>query len=172
MNGDIVKRVKEIQASMVGSAKSCFEDLELNHLRALIRLTVEFYDWLESGSVDIAAAIQQGPFFSKLSAEFREDVRNASADPFNKYDVAYACASILSGIDSFVRISQTYKILEGATASKVKWDMISSRESFKTQYVSMFNEFTEEANFENKCRLLLDLFKLQIIFVGISYDWS
>jgi hypothetical protein len=47
--------------------------------------------------------------------------------------------------------------------------MISSRESFKTQFVSMFKEFTEEVNFENKCRLLLDLFKLQIIFVGISY---
>jgi hypothetical protein len=48
--------------------------------------------------------------------------------------------------------------------------MISSRESFKTQFISMFNEFTKEANFENKCRLLLDLFKLQMVFASISYD--
>jgi hypothetical protein len=48
--------------------------------------------------------------------------------------------------------------------------MISSRESFKTQFVSVFNKFTEEVNFESKCRLLLDLFKLQMVFVGISYN--
>jgi hypothetical protein len=34
----------------------------------------------------------------------------------------------------------------------------------------MFNSFTKEVNFESKCRLLLDLFKLQIVFAGISYD--
>ena len=47
--------------------------------------------------------------------------------------------------------------------------MISSMESFKSQFVSMFNQFTNETNFENKCRLLLDLFKLQIVFAGVSY---
>jgi hypothetical protein len=34
----------------------------------------------------------------------------------------------------------------------------------------MYNQFTQEANFENKCRLLLDLYKLQILFAGIYYD--
>ena len=48
--------------------------------------------------------------------------------------------------------------------------MISSRESFRAQFVSMFTKFTEELNFESKCRLLLDLFKLQMVFVGISYN--
>jgi hypothetical protein len=48
--------------------------------------------------------------------------------------------------------------------------MISSRDSFKTQFVSMFNKFTKEVNFEKKCRLLLDLFKLEIVFAGISYN--
>jgi hypothetical protein len=48
--------------------------------------------------------------------------------------------------------------------------MISSKQTFKTQFFSTFNEFVEEANFERKCRLLLDLFKLQIVFAGMSYS--
>lgn len=51
---------------MVESAKSCFEDVELDHLRALIRGTVEFHDWLERGSVDIAVAIQQGALLFEI----------------------------------------------------------------------------------------------------------
>ena len=31
-------------------------------------------------------------------------------------------------------------------------------------FISTFNNFVEETNFENKCRLLLDLFKLQTVF--------
>jgi len=34
----------------------------------------------------------------------------------------------------------------------------------------MFNNIAAEGNFEIKCRLLLDLFKLQIVFAGVSYD--
>ena len=48
--------------------------------------------------------------------------------------------------------------------------MIPSRESFQMQFISMFGKFREEVNFENKYRLLLDLFKLQIVFAGISYS--
>jgi hypothetical protein len=36
--------------------------------------------------------------------------------------------------------------------------------------VGSFNKFTLEKNFEKKCRLLLDLFKLQIVFAGVFYD--
>jgi hypothetical protein len=167
---DVLKHVKEIQASMVESAKSSFDESELGHLRCLIRLAVEFQDYLEHGSVKIACGIKQQPYLGLTPAEFRKDVRSASADPFNNYDLAYACESILSGVDSFWDLSTTYRRLVGPTDSKVEWGMISSRESFKTQFVSVFNKFTEEVNFESKCRLLLDLFKLQMVFVGISYN--
>jgi hypothetical protein len=60
--------------------------------------------------------------------------------------------------------------LVGATGSNVKWGMITSWESFKARFISMFDEFTAEVNFENKRRLLLDLFKLQIVFAGVSYE--
>ena len=37
-------------------------------------------------------------------------------------------------------------------------------------FIQMFNEFLVQENFEKRCRLLLDLFKLQIVFAAISYD--
>jgi hypothetical protein len=162
---DIVKRVKELQAPMVESAKPHFDESDLGHLRCVIRLAVEFHDYLEHGSVEIATSILNGPH-----AKYVRDVQSASTDPFNKYDLDYVCGSIRSGVDSFCRLNQIYRLLDSATGSRVEWGMISSEESFKANFVSMFNQFTEEVNFENKCRLLLDLFKLQIVFAGISYD--
>jgi hypothetical protein len=164
-SSDLFKRVQELQAPMVESAKSCLDDPELGALRCVIRLTVEFRHYLEHGSTEMARSLQQGPM-----AHLFKDLQDTGADPFNKYDLEYACDSIRSGVDSFCSLNQSYGILAGATDSKVEWGMISSRESFKTQFISMFNEFTKEANFENKCRLLLDLFKLQMVFASISYD--
>jgi len=169
-DSEVFKRVKETQASMVGAAQSCFDEAELGHLRAVIRITVEFLDYLEHGRVDVARGIQRQPYLKLTPAEFRKDLEKASADPFNKYDLGYTCESILSGVDSFWTLNTAYTKLDGATDSRIEWSMISSRESFKMQFVSMFNEFAEEPNFEKKCRLLLDLFKLQIIFAGVSYN--
>lgn len=165
MNNDVVNRVREIQTSMVESAQSRLDELELGHLRAVIRLTVEFHDYLENGSVDIATTVLHGPL-----AKYVTNAQSASTDPFNKYDLQFACRSIRSGVDSFCNLSASYRVLVGAVDSRVDWGMISSRESFKTKFVAMFNNFAEEVNFESKCRLLLDLFKLQIVFAGISYD--
>jgi hypothetical protein len=161
---DVFMRVKEIQAPMVESAKSRFDESELGHLRCLIRLAVELRDYLERGSVEIATSIQRGPL-----AKYVSDVQSASTDPLNKYDLEFVCGSIRSGVDSFCTLSKSYKLLDDATDSKVEWSMISSKESFKANYVSMFNRFTEEARFETRCRFLLDMFKLQIAFAGISY---
>jgi hypothetical protein len=167
---DVFKRVKEIQSSMVESAKSSFDASELGHLRAVIRLTVEFHEYLESGSVEMAQGIRQLPYVGLTSEEFQKDLQNASTDTCNKYDLGYTCQSILPGVDSFCSLNAAYSKRDGATSSRIEWDMISSRESFKATFVSMFNKFIEEVNFESKCRFLLDLFKLQIVFAGISYN--
>jgi hypothetical protein len=165
MADDVITRVKEIQTSMVEAAKSCFDESELGGLRCVIRLTLEFHDYLEHGSVEMAARLQHGP-----SPYLLKDLHSAIADPFNKYDLEYACDSIRSGVDSFCILNASYRVLVGATSSKVEWGMISSRESFKEKFIAMFDEFTQEVNFENKCRLLLDLFKLQMAFAAVSYE--
>jgi len=107
---------------------------------------------------------------SGLHAKYVTDVQSASTNPFNKYDLRFVCDSIRSGVNSFCTLNASYKMLDGSTDSKVEWSMISSKESFRANFASMFNQFTEEGNFGNKCRLLLDLFKLQIVFAGISYN--
>ena len=165
MEDDVIRRVKEIQSSMVESAESRLNESELSHLRCLIRLAVEFHDYLEHGSVEIATRLLDGPL-----ARYVEDAQSASADPFNKYDLDYTCRSIRSGVPSFCLLSDRYRLMDSAAGSRVEWGMIPSRESFQMQFISMFGKFTEEVNFENKYRLLLDLFKLQIVFAGISYS--
>jgi hypothetical protein len=169
-SSEVFKRVKEIQASMVEPAKLSFDDSELGPLRAVIRLTVEFNDYLEHGSVNIARGIGQLPYVGLTSEEFQKDLQGASTDPFNKYDLGYTCQSILPAVDSFCTLNSAYSKLDDAVSSKIEWHMISSRELFKATFVSMFKKFTEEGNFESKCRLLLDLFKLQIVFAGISCE--
>ena len=103
-------------------------------------------------------------------AKYVPDAQIASVDPFNKYDLAFICESIRSGVDSFCTLSTSCRLLYGTTESKVEWTMISSKELFKATVFSMYRKFIEETNFETKCRLLLDLFKLQIVFAGISYS--
>lgn len=150
---------------MAESAQSRLEGSELADLRVVIRLTVEFHDYLENGSIDIATSVLHGPL-----ARYVPNAQRASVDPFNKYDLQFACESIRSGVDSFCNLSANYGMFVGAVDSRVEWGMISSKESFKAHFVSMFTKFVEEVHFETKCRLLLDLFKLQIIFAGVSYD--
>jgi hypothetical protein len=162
---DVVKRVKEIQASMAESAKPHVDESELSHLRCLIRLAVEFDDYLEHGSVEIATGILNGPL-----AKYVPDARSASADPSNKYDQRFVCESVRSGVDSFCSLNASYRVLEGASDSVVEWGMTSSKESLNANFTAMFKEFVEEVNFGKKCRLVLDLFKLQIVFAGISYE--
>jgi len=37
--------------------------------------------------------------------------------------------------------------------------------------MSLYEKFLSEPDFSNKCRFLLDLFKLQLIFISITYAW-
>ena len=81
----------------------------------------------------------------------------------------YACDSIFSALDSYQSVTHAYKVLVNAKESKIEWGRLSIP-LLEEQFAPMFAEFEQEANFENRCRLLLDLFKLQIVFAGMSYD--
>lgn len=167
MESSVFKRVKEMQAPLIDSAKPHFDESELSHLRCLVRLAVEFHHYLEHGSVAIATALLDAPL-----GQYVTDAQAARADPFNKYDLEFVCGSVRSGVDSFCIINGSFRLLDTATGSTIEWGMTSSKESFKTRFVSMFEEFVEEVDFAKKVRLLLDLFKLQIVFTGISMPLS
>ncbi len=78
------------------------------------------------------------------------------------------CDSVFSGVDSFGLVSAAYRVLPGAGQTTITWDG-KSVDSLKEEFVSKYSEFSDETNFEKRCRLLLDLFKLQIVFAGLSY---
>ena len=143
--GDLSKdypraEVDAIQASMQQEA-SHFLDSELDALRCVIRLTVEFFQTLQR--VDI--------------------------DSVNDHSLQYWGDSVFSGMDSFTGLCSAYRTTAGQTRSKLP-QRVTSRAALKEEFTAMYREFAGENNFEKRCRLLLDLFKLQIIFVGMTYD--
>jgi hypothetical protein len=134
----VVRHVRAIQGSMKKSAEGCFSESELEHLRAVIRLTVELHEYFQLPCT-------------------------------HPFCLTYVSESVFSGIDSYTSVTQAYKVLVGAAESQMGHDVISVPE-LKVQFASMFEAFDKEDVFESKCRLLLDLYKLMIIFAGISYD--
>lgn len=138
---DFKETVGSIFRSMEEPARPGFTDADLSRLYTVIRLTVDFRNFLET--VDLTSP--------------------------NKRDVTFACESISAGIETFMLVNSSYKVLVGSMSSEVKWEL-SSLSTFKEQFMSMYNEFLSEGTFEYRCRLLLDLFKLQIVFTGMLYD--
>jgi hypothetical protein len=141
MEDDQIQRVRTIQLSMEESARPGFDDNDIQHLHVLVRLTVQFYDYLSSAP--------------------------PSDDPFR--DMTYAIDSIFFNIDSFRSVMHSYGVLVGSTTSTIDWNAISTR-LLKDEFVSVYRAFVTQTNFESKCRLLLDLVKLQIVFAGVFYD--
>lgn len=135
-----IEQVRAIQASMVESGRSYLLESELDDLCCLIRLTVEFFHYL------------QGEEFAPLVED----------------NLRYVCDSVFSGVDSFGLVSAAYRVLPGARQTTLAWDG-KSVDSLKEEFVSKYSEFSDETNFEKRCRLLLNLFKLQIVFAGLLY---
>ena len=130
-----------MQDSVCQSAKLWLSESELNHLRCLIRLTVEVHDWLQSADLDTG----HGP------------------------EVEFLAESTFSGIDSFCIVAAAYRALVDAATSKLRWDTMSLQ-PLREQFLSRFQELVREGPFEPRCRVLLDLFKVQIVFSGMLYD--
>lgn len=144
----LIQRVCAAQDDMEEPARSRFSEDNIEPLGTLIRLTIEFHYYLRSK-------------------------RPVSPDQ-ERFISNYVCDSVLGGIDCFRWVAVRYQGLIGAIHTKCGWDSMSSISptSFNEKFFAMFEEFTAESNFEKKCCLLLDLFKLQIVFSGISYDWG
>jgi hypothetical protein len=142
VNDPLIEQVRAIQASMVESGAPFFLETELDNLRVLIRLTIEFFHYIQQDEFWVAPAV--------------------------KDQLRYVCESIFSGVDSFGLISPAYQLVPGARYSTLAFH-VESTESLKKEFGSLYLDFYYEKDFEKQCRLLLDLFKLQIVFAGLSY---
>ena len=139
-NSLFADEVRTIQASMIEPGESHLSPSEIDDLRCLIRLTVEFSHHLENGD---------------LSSPDRDEVR-------------YLCDSVFSGVDSFCLFGSACRAMAGRSLTE-PWsriDMVSLMGNFSSKY----REFLSETSFTTRCGLLLDLFKLQIVFAGMLYD--
>jgi hypothetical protein len=84
---------------------------------------------------------------------------------------------VFGGINSFSSVAHGYRVLVGTTPSTIDWPAIASLTSpsaLKEKYLAMYTEFESldvKTRFVDKLRVLLDLFKLQLLFVSILYQW-
>ena len=84
-------------------------------------------------------------------------------------DLNYVLDRILFNIESFRVVMHSYCVLVGSTSTTIDWKAMNLA-TFKDEFTSTYEAFVKETNFESKCRLLLDLVKLQLVFAGAFYD--
>jgi hypothetical protein len=143
---DLPNRVALVQVPLMEAGRPYLVEQEIEWLRTLIRLAVEFEDRLQR---------------TKIEAMERDEVQ-------------YLAGSVFSGLNCFLELGSSYHLLDGAGDTQVGWPVgstIGSPLELRQQYLTMYQEFLSETTFVNRCRLVLDLFKLQLIFVAIAYDW-
>jgi hypothetical protein len=143
---DLPNRVFLVQVPLMEAARPYFEEEEIQWLRGLIRLAVEFEDRLQRTKI--------------------EEIERA--------ELQYLAGSVFGGLDGFFLIGRAYYLLDDASGTQIGWHIgskIGSPLQLRQHYLTMYQEFLSETTFLNKCRLVLDLFKLQLIFVAIAYDW-
>jgi hypothetical protein len=139
---ELLEEVRAIQVAMVEAGGSSFVETQFEYLRCVIRLTVEFYYLLQSADV-------------------------ASLDPNG---LTYVGNSIFSGVRSFILMTSACSGSGIPTKSAIDWGLTSSLSSLTEQFISKYQEFSIETEFEKRCGLLLDLFRMQIVFTGMSYE--
>jgi hypothetical protein len=61
-----------------------------------------------------------------------------------------------------------YRVLNDFRRSDV-YPAFQCMESLKQSFLSLYREFSMGEDFGKRCRLLLDLFKMQIVFAGLSF---
>jgi len=138
MKDDTPQRVQALQSSMEKSAAVFFLETQLEDLRVLIRLTLEFHDYLHG-------------FGSRPELEPR-----------------HTCEAVFGGVESFTMVMRGYKGSFGPKSSSLERTV--SLPLLKAQFLPLFDGFIAEQSFERRCGLLLDLFRLQIVFAGMMYE--
>ena len=101
--------------------------------------------FLESETDDLSCVI-------RLTVEFLHHIQEI--DSMDRSEIRYLCESIFSGVESFCVV---------AAAIRSAWGEQSSAPPEGATVASV------KADFQRRCGLLLDLFKLQIVFAGLSY---
>ena len=113
--------------------------------------------FLESEIDDLSCVI-------RLTVEFFHHAQRI--DSMDRGEIRYLCESIFSGLESFCVLAAAGRSAWGESNAPPVGATVAS---VKASFLSKYGDFIDEADFQRRCRLLLDLFKLQIVFAGLSY---
>jgi hypothetical protein len=162
INTALWEKYAPIQASMGEEARSTFSESELESLRVLIRVTFEFAFHLEHPrTTELSDYLPEDPQLREFYLQHPH--------MFDDFELKYAIDTIISTVEFFTGVHQAYSVLADRIDSTLNWNEISPatvRQKFKVT----FDEFQTASVFERKCRILLDLFKLQLVFAGFYYE--
>jgi hypothetical protein len=145
MENDELLLVRATQSSMGEASRPAFDDYHIENLNILIMLAAEIHNYLRTSP--------PGPPVAREAFD----------------DLIYMIDKILFHVDSLRIVMHTYGVLVGSTRTTVDWNAISVQ-SLRDRLQSLYSEFIAETKFEDKCRLLLDLSKLQLVYAGAFYD--
>ena len=137
---DSPEEVLRIRTSMIEAARPYLVEEYFDDLGVVVRLTVEFYFFLQ------------------------RDWRS-----FDAQGLTYLADSILCGTEFFASAASAYRGVAGSRIESLEWGLLSSFETLRDRFISGYREFLVEANFERRLKQLLDLYKLQIVFAGMIY---
>ena len=139
---EIAAFVREVQWSVFAAAAvdDEFNPSLTGDLRGLIRITIEFHEFLHG-----------------------REVKRPLCDP-----VEYMMDTVFSGVSGFQLLHAGCNAWWDAGFSRLDWTKVSIP-LLKETFESLFTDFLEENTFETKCKLLLDLFKIQIVLAGMLY---
>jgi hypothetical protein len=158
LNDDLGDRVEAIYASMAEGALPAFSDSNLESLHCVVMFTLEFEDYLRRGLPRLKAIQEWHERLVGLTISNQRD----------QLDMDFVNGATFSAIDSFRSVSGAYNGLIGSIESSLVWGIITV-ESLKELFRKIYPDFVVETDFLKKCRLLLDLFRIQIVFAAVSY---
>lgn len=162
---------RAIQESMLDAGGSEFPDSDLPHLRCLVRLTVEFHHFLKGEDILPKIDDERARALAHVKEAILADFPELKAEDLAETAegrLRYVYNSIFFGVQSFVRLHYTYSTMESPRATTLAAGA-KSAESVREEFASKYVEFSSATDFEFRFRLLLDLFRLQIIFAVLSY---
>ena len=81
----------------------------------------------------------------------------------------YVSESIFSGIDSYSSLVPSYRSSFGTVPSSIEWAPVT-QQWITAEFKSLFEELNADHNFARRCRILFDLFRLQILFAALAYE--
>jgi hypothetical protein len=140
MERDSLEALRTVQSALRASAAAYGLGPDLGNYDVVIRLTMEF-------------------------SQFLVDLEGGPVEPA---EIRYKCESVFSGTESFCQLSSDYRVMSDEVRTD-EWPTVSFAQ-LRGEFMTKYRRFLEETDFPLRCRLLLDLFKLQLLFTGMAYE--